>query len=358
MGGHVRFPVNVLDGIWEPHREALSSQVHAMREALAPGSPVVSFSAGQRSSVDFRGRVLRLSGRRDLLLRGLGAGLERFGRITHAFGSVDCWHFFKSLGRRPFLFTVSLPGRPLAPSLYAGVHRFVAETPVLAEHLRHAGVSPGRIEVVYPGIDLQRFSPSEVLRERRAFRIIFASTPSDPTEFEPRGIPLLIETARRRPEVEIVFLWRRWGNLPAAAAELERLRPPPNVTINSRDIPDMAAVYADADAVACCFAANFAKSAPNSVIEGLACGRPALLTDTCGIAPEVAAHSAGVGTPRAVDALVQGIDTLQANYPEFSRNARKLAERLFDRETCHREYARLYQQLGATPLTAHAVVDG
>src|SRR5437868_5220046 len=97
-------------GIWEPHREAISSEVQALRSALQPGAPVVSFSAGQRTSHRVRDRVVRLSGRRWLLLRGVATVLERRGDISHAFGSLADWHLLRSIGRRPVLFTVVADG--------------------------------------------------------------------------------------------------------------------------------------------------------------------------------------------------------------------------------------------------------
>src|SRR5207247_1994341 len=100
----------------------------------------ISVSAGQRSSVHYASRLIRLSAQRDLTLRLLAAVLEPTAEITHAFGSLDGWPFLRNLGRRPLVYTVALPGRPLHPALSDRVARFVAETAGLASKLAQAGV--------------------------------------------------------------------------------------------------------------------------------------------------------------------------------------------------------------------------
>jgi len=123
--------------------------------------------------------------------------------------------------------------------------------------------------------------------------------------------------------------------------------PPANFRVIQGDVTDMAAVYRDAHATVCCFEAGYGKSAPNSVVEGLAAGRPALLTDTCGIADLVADWQAGVVTQRSAEALAQGVDDLRRGYAAASAQARRLAEEEFNSRRALERYARLYRQLAA-----------
>ena len=262
---------------------------------------MVSFSSGQRSRLIPRHGVVQLSANQWVALRIAAALIERWGEVTHVFGGLESWHLLRALGRRPLVLTVAVPGRSGDPRLLNKVERFVVETNALANEVVANGVDPRRIEVVYPGIDLNVFRPAPPPASR--FRILFASSPADPAEFEARGIPLLIETARRCPDVEFVFLWRRWGSEAAATVALKALQPPANVTLNHVDARDMAAVYNSVHAVACCYAEGFGKSAPNSVIEGLACGRPALVSTACGLADVVKENGAGAVAARNPESL-------------------------------------------------------
>ncbi len=333
-------------GIWDPRREALSSGVEALRAALAPRAPVVSFSAGQRTSALPRGRVVRLSGRRWLALRALAALLEPRGAVTHLIAGLSSWHLLRALGRRPLLFTVAIDGPPLAPDLYRKVDRFVAESDGLARALAACGVDPGKVRVLYTGIDLDRFRPAPA-PAGGPFRLLFASSPADPSELEGRGVPLLVALARRVPDLEIVVPWRRWGDLDAARRGLRALDPPPNFRVVEGDVVDMAAEYRAAHAVACLFRPGSGKACPTSVVEGLACGRPALVTDGVGIADLLVAEGAGRAAPPAVEALADELEALRSGYPGFATRARSLAERRFDRQKTWKAYESLYRELGA-----------
>jgi glycosyltransferase involved in cell wall biosynthesis len=337
-------------GIWEPHREALSSQVQKLRAALAPGSIVVSFSPGQRTRMP-RDRVLRLSGRRWLLLRGLALALEPRAKMTHVVGGTGSWHLLRSLGRRPILFTVALAGHPLEPSLYDKVAAFAAESEELAAALGAAGVDPAKIRLIRPGIDLALFHPSPA-PPPSPFKLLFASTPADPHELDERGIPLLVELAREVPDLELTLLWRRWGSLADARKALRALDPPANLKVIERDSKDMSAELASVHATVCLFSRGAGKSCPNSVIEGLAVGRPALVSEEVGIAPTIDAAGAGRVASRDVPSLVAALETLRSDFAAHSARARLLAEQQFDWRETQQRYRELYRSISARSVRA------
>lgn len=331
-------------GVWEPGREALSREVAALRE-VGRTRAVISFARSQRSTVSSRTRVIRLSGDRWITLRALAGVVERAGDITHMFGSLDCWHYLRCLGRRPLVFTVAIDGGGLLPDrrLYDRVRVFVAESEPLRDALVAGGIAPDRIRLIRPGVDLRGLAPRPFPSGR--FRLLFASTPADPSEFEPRGLPLLVELARRVPSIDVCCAWREWGDGAAAQRALAALNPPANFIVSAGDRHDMAAVYGGVHATACLFAAGAGKSAPNSVIEGLACGRPALVTDTCGVSGVLAHHGAGVVARRSVSSLVDAVRRLEANHLAYAASARDLAENEFGLDRFRRSYAALYASL-------------
>jgi glycosyltransferase involved in cell wall biosynthesis len=343
MGGRVPAPVTYWTGIWQPEREALSKEVDLLRRAFGQSSRVVSFSAGQRSGILPRDGVIRLSGRRWILLRTLAATLERSGAISHVIGEMHAWHLLRALGRRPILFTVAIPGPPLDARLHRKVCLFAPETEDLADSLVRSGVPASRIVVVYPGIDTTHFAPGPARTD--PFRVVFASSPACVSEFGARGIPLMVEAARRVPEIEVALLWRAWGDRRAAQQALRLLEPPPNLVVEYGDVPDMSAAYREANATVWLGDRAFGKSCPNSVIEGLACGAPAIVSRECGIAGLIARAGAGVATARDPDSVARAFREIAAAPAAYARRARALAEELFSVETFLNGYRELYAHI-------------
>jgi glycosyltransferase involved in cell wall biosynthesis len=333
-------------GVWEPAREAISKEVAWLRTALAPGSLVVSFTH-QRTALDIAGRVCRINAHHWRLFRAVAFGAERLGHVNHVFGGLGTTeHFLRPLGRRPILFTVVIAGQPSSREIYRKVSHFVAESRELRSALIDAGVEPDRIDVIYPAIDLQKYSLTPP--PAGPFTLLFASSPPDAGEIEGRGVRLLVELARVRPDVQIRVLWRRWGQIGEAMRQIGAWQPPENFQLDVRDASDMAAMYASVHATVCLFAPGTGKSAPNSVVEGLACGRPALLSEGCGIADVVAEWDAGRVADRQVQTLSFALSDLQRNYERARRQARALAEREFDRVTTLSRYAAIYERLAST----------
>ena len=331
-------------GVWAPRFEAHSQEIEALRETISPRGTVLSAASGQRARRP-RAGVYQVGAGSTLLLVALARWLEPRADVTHLFGAMDNWHLLRRLGRRPLLFTVTIPGAPPTPSLYGRVTRFAAETDGLAGLLTRHGVEPARIEVVSPGVDLDRFTPTP-LPPQPPFRILFASSPPTPELFTERGIPHLVDLARLRPDVEVTLLWRPWGELARCLRALRALDPPSNVRIEVREQGGMQLLHGGMHAIACCFDGGRAKAAPQSLIEGLACGRPALVTRDCGLSELVEEHSAGVTSAPRGDALATAVDAIRSRLPAMSRAARALAEERFDRVDFLARYRALYDRLG------------
>jgi glycosyltransferase involved in cell wall biosynthesis len=282
-----------------------------------------------------------LSGARWIALRAMGTLIERRGDVTHLFGGLSSWHLLRSLGRRPLVFTVAIHGGKLPPAMLDRVCVFTAESERLAAQLVTAGVPPERIQLIYPGVDLTQYRPV-VSSSRAPFRVLFASAPANRREFHDRGITLLVEVARLRPQTNFALLWREWGDQSEALAAFNSLRPPKNIFIEYRDGRDMPSIYQSSDAVACLYADGFGKSCPNSVVEGLASGLPALVSDTCDIGHLVETSGAGVAVARTPQEVASALDAIQANHEAFRGGARALAERVFDLEGFVEKYRQVY----------------
>ena len=174
----------------------------------------------------------------------------------------------------------------------------------------------GRVERAHSshlsGVDLDRFRPGPPPAGR--FRLLFASTPADPQEFHERGIPLMVEAARRCPDVGFCVAVAPMGDAHTTNRALALLQPPSNFRVEHRDLSNMAEAYDSSHATVCLFDRGFGKSCPNSVIEGLACGRPALVSEGCGIAGLVAREGAGVAVRRDPAEVALAIERLRRDY--------------------------------------------
>ena len=345
MGRRMPPRVTYWTGTWDPAKEAISKEITALRTGSRAHAPVVAFSRGQGNRLYPGERVLTLSDGAWPVLRAAAALLERMGDVTHVFGGRGIsWHKLRALGRRPVVLTAvtantepdgGLPETPIA--------KVVVEVQGAEAEWINAGIPRDRIERVAPGIDLTWYRPSPPPAGR--FTLLFASTPSEPSEIDARGIPLLVELARARPGVDLLLPWRTWGDVAEARSALEALNPPPNFHVEFGNIDDMRALYARAHATVICFEAGAGKSSPNFVLEGLAAGRPCIAAAGGGVAPDIAQSGAGLVVAREVSALADAVDRIQADWSGFSLRARALAQDRFDMRAFLAAYERIYKEV-------------
>jgi glycosyltransferase involved in cell wall biosynthesis len=330
-------------GVWDPRQEAISKEVIALRATRPTRPPVVAFAPNQRPRFSFSERVFVLPGRSWLSFRAAAALLERQGDVTHVFGGTFSWHMFKALGRRPILFTAVVAPAGSVAHMTTQPAAVVVESEAAVQHWIDAGVPRSRVQVVRPGVDLDRFRPLGRPESAR-FALLFASTPSDPAEIGPRGIPLLVDLARARPDLDVLVPWRRWGDLGRARRTIDDLNPPANFLVAHEGIADMTAWYARAHATVACFAPGVGKSVPTFLLEGLASGRP-FLTTCEGVASAARDASAGIMVEPTVASLSSAADRLRDAWAEFSVRARVAAEQYFDVTRFLRQYETLYDDV-------------
>ena len=330
-------------GTWDPAKEAISKEVCALRSGPRAAAPVVAFAPAQPTRWRRHDRVLTLSDGAWPVLRAAAALLEPRGDITHVFGGHFSWHLFRALGRRPILLT-AVAAHDGGSQLPRDPARVVVEIDAGVEEWVNAGVPRHRITIVRPGVDLDWFAAAPSPAAAR-FTLLFASTPSDPSQLDARDLPLLVEVARQRPDCDVIVPWRQWGDVAAARRALEALAPPANFVVHHEEVRDMRRYYAGCHATVVSFAAGNGKACPNFVLEGFASGRPCLTTPGTGVARQVAASGAGVVADRDVAALSAAIDRLQAGWPGYAARARALAEEEFGLGRFLSQYERLYADI-------------
>ncbi|TXT35777.1 MAG: hypothetical protein FD138_1225 [Planctomycetota bacterium] len=119
-----------------------------------------------------------------LLFRAATRLLEPLFEINHVFGSVGDWFYLQGQRRRPTVLTTAAASPPVDRELLDRVDRFVVEHPAGRDDLRALGIGEGRIRLVMPPVDLQRFVPTN--KPSDPFTVLFA-------------IPIIVAAVGRQP---------------------------------------------------------------------------------------------------------------------------------------------------------------
>ncbi|HXG08815.1 MAG TPA: glycosyltransferase [Gemmataceae bacterium] len=341
---------------FEPEMEAIAAEVALLRRQF-PGSVAWGLTHRHRLLLSWR-RGYGLSPRLHLLFRAATRLLEPFFQLNHVFGSPGDWFYLEGSRRRPIVLTVATWTLPVEPALLRRVECFVVEHPGGRDLLKQAGIDPGRVRLIFPPVDLERFTPSPP--PAGPFTVLFASSPDKAEWLEGRGVPQLLEAARLRPHMRFRLLWRPWGDSAPRVRQWIAERGLRNVELVTGCFPDMAVHYRQVHVTATPFTdLSRSKPAPNSLIESLACGRPVLVTETVGLAEVVREAAAGEVSEPTGPGLAEALDRLEADWISYSTRARRLAERYFGVGAFLRGYRRLYAEvLGAGRVSSRCQPAG
>jgi glycosyltransferase involved in cell wall biosynthesis len=328
---------------FEPDMEAISAEIALLRKRF-PSS--VAWGLSHRHWLRLsRKKGFCLNPRLQLLFRTLTRVLEPAFQLNHVFGSVGDWFYLEGSRRRPTILTVAANGPPVHKSLLDRINRFVVECPPGRTVLERLGIDANRIQLIFPPVDVRRFSPNGAPGSG-PFTILFASSPDVRSWLEARGVPQILDAAALRPEMRFRLLWRPWGDSLSQVRQWIAERGLYNVELVVGRFPDMASQYQGAHLTVALFTdMERCKAAPNSLVESLACGRPVVTTPQVGLAELIHQHRAGIICEPNGAALADSLDHLRREWPHYSTRARNLAERCFSTEQFVDGYEKLYQKL-------------
>jgi len=204
---------------------------------------------------------------------------------------------------------------------------------VADEIKRHFGIDEARLELIYNGVDLERFHPRLKAEHRAAMRARLGIPGSSlmflfvGSGFERKGVPALLESFARsgiNGSAHLVVI----GADRHAAAMQARAH---SLGIAGRThFPgpqrDVAAWYAAAD---CFVLPTLYDPFPNAVLEAMACGLPVITSRQCGAAELITAGREGWSCDAwDIDALSGHLSTLDVDQArQMGLAARALAER-------------------------------
>jgi len=156
---------------------------------------------------------------------------------------------------------------------------------VAGEIVRHYGVEPAKLQVIYNGVDTAAFHPGLAAEFRRATRAS-AGIPDDVplllfvgSGFERKGVPQLLRAAAmmRRAEARFVIVGadRKLKAMQALAARLGLA----DRVLFTGPLKDVRPWYGAADGFVL---PTLYDPCPNAALEALACGLPTVTSTTCG----------------------------------------------------------------------------
>ena len=327
---------------FEPEMEAIAAEVATLRRRF-PASTCWGLSHRHWMLLSRR-RGICLHPRLHLLFRAFTRLWEPKFDLNHIFGSLGDWFYLQGARVRPTVLTVAERSRRIERELLERVDRFVAECPSVRQDLLKIGIESDRIRLIYPPVDLTRYSPARP--PDGPFTALFASSPDRADWLESRGVHLVLDAAAMRPGMRFRLLWRPWGDSARRVRQWIAERNLQNVELIVGCVRDMPAEYNRAHVVLAPFTdTHRSKPAPNSLTDSLACGRPVVTTPVVGLAGIIREHGAGLVSEPSGAAIAECIDRLQAEWQPYSRRARRLAEQHFSLEKFLGGYERLYAEL-------------
>jgi glycosyltransferase involved in cell wall biosynthesis len=207
------------------------------------------------------------------------------------------------------------------------------------EILRQVGLREDQLKLIYPGIDEKKYK-----KVSSPFKIFFASSPFSKHDLLSRGMFLMMNTAKRCPDVDFILAWRD-KNL-SDLEDLIRQFGVKNIKIQNGLIEDMDALYREIHAVILPgLAYHSYKPCPHSALESLSHGKPVLVSRPNSLASLIQRNRCGIVFEPEIESLVGAIKTLAGKYEDFQVNCQKTVRQNFSKQVFLKKYKEIYESL-------------
>lgn len=318
-----------------PQAEALSQEIAALQTAF--GRELIYLNPNISSPV---------------YLPRLLFGFHQLPELRRREAHIDLHHVYNP---DPFPFPIlRLLRKPLVYSLSSGVGekrpniRFLSRLTAVTvpdersyQRLRGWGVE--NVHLVRAGVASGRFNHTPQPLDGK-IRLLVASAPWTVAQFQSKGVDALLALAARRPDVELIFLWRGHH-----LAEMRQRVAAHNLADRVQVIDELAdvnAILATVHAtVNLASAEGIVKAYPHSLLDSLAAGKPVLVSQAIPMADFVAETGCGAVVAAVTpEAIGQAVEQLVANYGGMVETAVRLGQRDFSLQTMIDAYRRVYEQ--------------
>lgn len=337
-------------GHYNPQNEAVSKQIQSL-SALFGGGYIYSLSEFGRDKNQKKENLKPISIsplKHRFYYPFLAPFLEMKTSLCHIFYPLaSAGVFIRRLGKNKIIFT-SASGDINYREDMQKVSAFVFECERDREEFLEK--SDDRLpqdcmtDVIFPGIDLSFWNATPPPECERKFNVLFASMPFSNSYLEARGVGVIIEIAKKLGKGFDFILPSRMPVSQLKKGITQSV--PDNVIIVSEEINDMREYYAKAHCVILPFGdKRLNKSCPLSMLESLASGRPALVSENVGAGDIIPKTGAGLRVHLSATDFCNALVEMKSNYGRYQTNARAAAEKYFSMELFLARYKNLYMKL-------------
>ncbi len=333
---------------FEPSFEAVSKEVFELAASF-PGSLVFGINANIKMRWGRNPAHIGFHPAFDPALRLLIPLIEGRGDINHIYSEPSPWTFLKTLRRKPSVLTIASEKGELNQGFLDRVDAITVQTEQMMERLSINERWANKTSLIYPGVDLGRFRRLQKRSPGRTPRILFATFPRTHEELAARGVLFLIEMAQKHPQLEFDLLARPW-TVGDSATSFIRGRIHEQKLNNVRLIEglqrDMSRLYSQCDFVLIPYTTlDGGKEFPLSLVEALACGLPALVSEVAPCSRFVERNGCGASFSLDASSFGLALDEAMRDYAKLSEAATNVASVHFDREVTIRRFSALYEAI-------------
>ena len=246
-------------------------------------------------------------------------------QLNHIF-SPGLFHFpILKILSKPVIYSITASIRE--SEMLTNLNRFSALDKIVVssqrdfEKLRHKGL--GNLALVHPGVNVGQLKPSHFPSGEKLV-LLMASAPWESSQFDTKGVDLLLEVVKKMPDLRLILLWR--GLM--LSDLLNRIKicgveDQVEVVNQKVDIQEiMNRVHAT---VLIAKSGELVKSFPHSLVESLACAKPVIISDTIAMADCIREKHCGLVLDRiSIDNLLAIIHRLRQEYLLLRDNAERV----------------------------------
>lgn len=331
----------------EPEIEAISKEVFQLARHFSP-SWLFGVNPHYQFRFSLRERYVGFHPSFHPFLRLLIPLVESYADVNHVYGEPCPWIFYKTVKRRPIILSIVSEKGEENFEFFERCRKIIVQTDTYRRKLLDWGVEKDKVELMFPGIDLTKFSPvgkSENLPRKPT--VLFATAPRSVEEMEGRGVNLLLQAAKDNPDIQYRLLYRPWRSGYTSLQPTQHYLQEhqlTNVTLTNTAVPNMVEVFRQCQFLAIPYTTqDGGKECPNSLIEGLCCGLPALISSVAPFSYFIEQHRCGVIFEPTSQGFLEAVEQGMRDYQELSANAVRAARTHFSQDRMFQKLAGIYQ---------------
>jgi len=244
--------------------------------------------------------------------------------------------------KRPVIYTISSGVSQRRPNIdfFASLAAVAVSDERSFNWLKEWGLD--NLFLVRTGIDTKRFTFSAVPLQKE-IRLLVASAPWTPAQFQTKGIEALLQAAQLNPDLQLIFLWR--GVLTAEMKErVQQMSLEAQVTVIDRQVDVNRMLGRVHASVTLASSPGIIKSYPHSLLDSLAAGKPVLVGQAIPMADYVEQTQCGVVVEQVTPyAILRAIESLKRNYKTLQTSAGRVGQKDFSLQAMIDSFQTMYR---------------